>query len=88
MTLGNLRVVLSSDHGQTWTEPIPLDTSHYGYPGGTKLADDSIITSYVQSGRAPNRIYVVRFRPNAARDGIELLPLGEYTEDPDLDSIP
>lgn len=88
ITLRNLRVVLSRNHGQTWTDPIPLDTSSYGYPGGTKLADDSIITSYVQSGRAPNRIYVVRFRPNAARDGIELLPLGEYTEDPDLDSIP
>ena len=88
VTLGNMRVVLSSDHGQTWTDPIPLDTSCYGYPGGTKLADDSIITSYVSSGRAPSRIHVVRFRPNAVRDGIVLLPLGEYTEDPDLDAEP
>jgi len=86
-TYSNLRVFLSRDHGATWTNPIGLDTSSYGYPGGTKLGDESILITYVASGRAPSRIYAVRFGVNDSRDGIELLPLGEYTEDPDLDAI-
>ena len=86
-TVGNLRVFLSTDHGKTWSQPIGLDTSCYGYPGGVKLPDDSMVVSYVERGNAPSRIYVVRFRANEARDGIELLPLGEFVEDPDLDAI-
>lgn len=76
VTIGRLYVFLSSDHGHTWTKRIPLDESCYGYPGGLRLADDSIVCSYVESGRAPSRIYVVRFRANEKRDGIELLKLG------------
>ena len=72
-TVGRLCISISSDHGHTWTKSIPLDSSSYGYPGGTKLADDSILVSYVERGNAPSRIYVVRFRVNKARDGIELL---------------
>jgi len=72
-TCGNLRVFLGKDGGRSWTGAIPLDTSCYGYPGGMKLRDDSILVSYCSSGGAPNRIYVVRFRANAKRDGIELL---------------
>ncbi len=72
-TVGRLCVFISSDQGHTWTNSIPLDSSSYGYPGGTKLADDSILVSYVERGNAPSRIYVVRFRVNKARDGIELL---------------
>ncbi len=76
-TYGNLRVFLSRDHGYHWTDAIPLDTSCYGYPGGLLLADNSMLISYVASGRAPSRIYVIRFSVNAAGDGIELLPAGK-----------
>jgi photosystem II stability/assembly factor-like uncharacterized protein len=72
-TVGRLCVFISSDQGHAWTNSIPLDSSSYGYPGGTKLADDSILISYVERGNAPSRIYVVRFRVNKARNGIELL---------------
>ncbi len=76
-TYGNLRVFLSRDHGYRWTDAIPLDTSSYGYPGGLLLKDNSMLISYVASGRAPSRIYVIRFSVNAAADGIELLPVGK-----------
>jgi len=86
-TWGNLRVWLSRDQGKTWSKDIPLDTSCYGYPGGMMLEDESILVSYCQSGRAPNRVYVIRFQVNKARTDIELLPIGEYTEDPDIDAM-
>ena len=75
-TWRNLRVWISKDNGRTWSEDIPLDTSCYGYPGGLVLDDGSFLISYCQSGRAPNRVYVVRFRLNDQRTGIELLPVG------------
>ena len=84
-TLGHLRAWLSTDRGSSWTEPISLDPSCYGYPGGFKLEDESIITSYVERGAGKSRIFAIRFKVNDARDGIELLPLGEYTFDPDID---
>ena len=76
-TVGRLCVFISSDHGRTWTNSIPLDSSSYGYPGGTRLPDDSILVSYVERGNAPSRIYVVRLRVNKGRTGIELLTLGK-----------
>jgi len=77
-TWNNLRVWISTDHGQTWTKDIPLDTTSYGYPGSWMLNDDeSILLPYCASGRAPNQIYLVRFRVNPSRDGIELLPVAE-----------
>ncbi len=74
-TLGNLRVFLGTNGGTKWSKPITLDPSCYGYPGGMKLDDESILVSYCSSGRAPNRIYVARFRVKERRDGIVLLPL-------------
>lgn len=75
-TCGNLRVWISTDNGSTWSDNIPLDTSSYGYPGSWILDDDeSILLPYCASGRAPNRVYLVRFRVNASRTGIELLPV-------------
>ncbi len=75
-TWKNLRVWLSSDHGKTWSGDIPLDTSSYGYPGSWILdEDESILLPYCASGRAPNRVYLVRFRVNRARSDIELLPV-------------
>lgn len=82
-TWGNLRVWISRDHGATWSKDIPLDTSSYGYPGSWILnpGDESILLPYCASGRAPNRVYLVRFRLNPERDGIDLLPVHEDTLD-------
>jgi hypothetical protein len=38
------------------------------------MEDESILMPYCASGRAPNRVYVVRFRANATRTGIDFLP--------------
>ncbi|MCZ6676529.1 MAG: sialidase family protein [Candidatus Poribacteria bacterium] len=70
---GGLYVFLSRDRGVNWTEEIPLDVSSYGYPGGLLLADESLLISYCESGRAPNRVYVIRFRVTPTCDGIQLL---------------
>ena len=75
-TWGNLRVWLSRDDGRTWSHDLPLDPSCYGYPGVLLLDDESILVSYCESGKAPNRVYVIRFRVNAARTGTELLRIG------------
>ena len=75
-TWNRLRVWISRDAGTTWSKDIPLDTSSYGYPGSYILeTDQSILLPYCASGRAPNRVYLVRLRLNPARDGIELLPV-------------
>ncbi|MBM83167.1 MAG: hypothetical protein CMJ78_21605 [Planctomycetaceae bacterium] len=75
-TWRNLRVFLSTDNGKTWSKDIPLDTSSYGYPGSFILEKDgSILLPYCASGRAPNRVYLVRFRVNSDRTGINLLPV-------------
>ncbi len=77
-TWSNLRVWISTDAGKTWTKDIPVDTSSYGYPGSYILGEgESILLPYCASGRAPNRIYLVRFKLNGARNGIELLPVVE-----------
>ena len=73
----NLQVWLGRKGGRDWTGPLELDPSCYGYPGGTKLPDESLLVSYCSSSRAPNKIFCVRFRVNDNRDGIELLPMGE-----------
>ena len=75
-TYRTLCVFLGKDGGKSWSGPIPLDPSSYGYPGGIKLEDESFLVSYCSSGRAPNKVYVVRFKVNAARDGIELVAIG------------
>ena len=70
---------ISTDNGMTWSRDgrgIALDTSCYGYPGGLVMEDESIMVSYCESGEAPNRVYVIRLRVNADRDGIEFLPMG------------
>ena len=74
---GGLYVFLSRDGGVRWTPELSLDTSCYGYPGGLQMADGSLLISYCESGKAPNRVYVIRFRVNPTRDGIELLRVRE-----------
>lgn len=81
-TQGHLRVWLSRDDGMTWSKDISLDASSYGYPGSFILeSDESIIFPYCMSGRAPNQVYLVRMRVNAARTGIELLHLHQPAEE-------
>ena len=79
-TYRRLNVFLGRDGGTSWTRPLPLDPTSYGYPGGLRLEDGSFLISYCSSGRAPNRIYVVRFRVNSERDGIELLRIDGASE--------
>ena len=75
-TWRNLRAWISRDGGKTWTKNLPLDTGSYGYPGSYSVEkDDSILFPYCASGRAPNALYLLRFRVNAKRDGVELLPV-------------
>ena len=74
-TYRNLQVFLGREGGREWTGPLDLDPNSYGYPGGVLLDDESILVSYCSSGRAPNRIHVVRFRVTEDRSGIELLPV-------------
>ena len=74
-TYRNLQVFLGRSSGRDWTGPIDLDPHAYGYPGGILLDDGSIMVSYCSSGRAPNRVHVVRFRVDEDRTGIKLLPI-------------
>ncbi|MBC8356355.1 MAG: exo-alpha-sialidase [Planctomycetes bacterium] len=74
-TYRNLQVFLGRDGGKSWTGPIDLDPTSYGYPGGLQLEDDSMLISYCSSGRAPNRVHLLRFRVDASRTRIELLPV-------------
>ena len=55
-----LYAFLSRDSGLNWTPEIPVDTSCYGYPGGFLMDDESLMISYCESGRAPNRVSVRR----------------------------
>lgn len=74
--LGGQIVFLSTDGGQTWSDPIRVAAGVYGYGKLFLLDDQSILLSYVMSGSVPNRCYLIRFRVNQARDGVELLRVG------------
>ena len=64
-----------SEPASNWTPPMPVDSSCYGYPGGRLMEDGSLLIPYCESGRAPNRVYLVRLRINANCDGFEFLPI-------------
>jgi len=74
---GGQCVFLSTDGGRAWSAPIRIDPSVYGYGKLTLLEDESILLAYVQRHSAPQRCLMVRFRVNASRNGVELLPIGE-----------
>ena len=74
---GGQSVFLSSDGGQSWSDPMKVDSAAYGYGKLTKLKDESILMAYVQKHSAPQRCMLVRFRVNDDRNGLELLKLGE-----------
>ena len=79
-TWRNLQVFIGKNSGAAWSGPLDLDSSSYGYPGGTLLEDDSMLVSYCSSGKAPNSIHLIRFQVNADRSGIELLPVSNLQE--------
>ena len=77
LTAGGSRgqcVFLSTDGGNSWTASICIDPGVYGYGKLTLLEDEEILLCYVQRHSAPQRCMMVRFRVNAERDGVELLP--------------
>ena len=76
-TMGRLNAFVSRDSGKSWTDPIPLDLSSYGYPGGLLMKDESLLISYTEQGAAPSRLFVLRCRVNDDRTGIDLLPIGK-----------
>ena len=41
------------------------------------MKDQSIMVSYCESPKAPNRVYVMRIRVNRTRNGIDFLPIDE-----------
>ena len=77
-TYRNLQVFLGTAAGTNWVGPFDLDPNCYGYPGGMMLDDESMLVSYCSSGRAPNRIHLLRFRVNEQRTGVELLPVSAH----------
>ena len=73
---GGQSVFLSTNAGKTWSAPIKIDPGTYGYGKLTLLSDETILLPYVERHAAPQRCFLVRFRVNAARNGVELLPIG------------
>ena len=74
---GGQCVYVSTDAGATWSEPLQIDPSVYGYGRLTLLEDESLLLAYVQRHAAPQRCMLLRFRLNADRNGVELLPIAE-----------
>ena len=74
---GGQGVFLSTNGGKTWSAPLTIDPGVYGYGKLTLLPDQSILLPYVHRHGAPQRCYMVRFKVNAARDGVELLPIAD-----------
>jgi hypothetical protein len=72
---GGQSVFLSTNAGKTWSAPIKIDPGTYGYGKLTLLSDETILLPYVERHAAPQRCFLVRFRVNAARNGVELLPI-------------
>lgn len=74
---GGQSIFLSTNGGKDWSKPIQIDPGVYGYGRLTLLKDESILLPYVHRHGVPQRCYMVRFKVNAARDSVELLPIGE-----------
>jgi hypothetical protein len=73
---GGQCVFLSTDGGKSWSKPIRIDPSVYGYGKLTLLEDETIFLAYVQRHSAPQRCMLVRFQVNKSRNGVELLAIG------------
>jgi len=73
---GGQCVFLSTNGGKSWSKPIRIEPSVYGYGKLTLLEDETIFLAYVQKHSAPQRCMLLRFRVNKSRDGVELLSIG------------
>jgi hypothetical protein len=82
---GGLRVIFSTDGGQTWIAPAKdhgflVDGDAYGYGAGVLLPDDSLYLIYQRTGShrtadaQDNSLLSLRLRVRADHSGIELLP--------------
>jgi len=81
---GGLRVIFSTDGGQTWIAPAPdrgfLVDRTYGYGKGMVLPDGSLFITYLSTGghrredARTNSIYAIRLRVRSDHSGIDLLP--------------
>ena len=65
----------STNAGKSWSAPIKIDPGTYGYGKLTLLSDATILLPYVERHAAPQPCFLFRFRVNAARNGVELLPI-------------
>ena len=74
---GGQCVFLSTDGGETWSDPLKIDPGVYGYGRLTLLKNESILLSYVERHAAPQRCLMLRFKVNAERNGVELLPIAD-----------
>jgi len=72
---GGQCVFLSTNGGMSWSKPIRIDASVYGYGKLMLLEDGTIFLAYVQKHSAPQRCMLVRFRVNKSRVGVELLSI-------------
>jgi sialidase-1 len=81
---GGLRVIFSTDGGQTWTAPAKdhgfLVDNAYGYGKAMELPDGSLFITYLTTGghrtedARTNSIRCIRLRVRADHSGIDLLP--------------
>jgi photosystem II stability/assembly factor-like uncharacterized protein len=79
-----LRVIFSTDAGQTWIAPAKdhgfLVDNSYGYGKAMELDDGSLFVSYIATGghrtgdAQQNAVRSIRFRVRADHSGIDLLP--------------
>jgi hypothetical protein len=81
---GGLRVIFSTDGGETWIAPAAdhgfLVDNAYGYGKAMQLPDGSLFAAYIATGghgaadAANNAIRAIRFRIRDDHSGIDLLP--------------
>lgn len=81
---GGLRVIFSTDGGETWIAPAKdhgfLVDNVYGYGKATELSDGSLFITYLATGghrtqdAKANAIHCIRLRVREDHSGIDLLP--------------
>ena len=84
---GGLRVIFSTDGGETWIAPSPkygfLVDHSYGYGQGMELPDGSMYVLHISTGghrtkdAQTNSIWSIRLRVRQDHSGVDLLPAPE-----------
>jgi photosystem II stability/assembly factor-like uncharacterized protein len=87
---GGLRVIFSTDGGETWIAPAAdygfLIDNSYGYGKAMKLPDGSLFVAYIATGghatadAKNNAVRAIRFRIRNDHSGIDLLPAPNRTQ--------